>query len=85
MPHHDVHELAALLQSLARRIGANDIADAVNHLVSPPPNTPSGRWTPAMRERARQRELACRAKLREQNDLPTSVTQPNDSTDDFKL
>lgn len=85
MPPHDVHELAALLQSLARRIGANDIADAVNHLVSPPPNTPSGRWTPAMRERARQRELARCAKLREQDALTAPVTQPNDVTDDFNL
>ena len=65
MPPHNVSELAALVQVLARRIGATDIATAVAPLIDPPPPSRSERWTQEMRAKAREKKLLYHKQSRE--------------------
>lgn len=72
MPPHNVSELAALVQVLARRIGATDIASAVAPLIDLPPPSRSERWTQEMRAKAREKELLRCKNLREKH-LPEAI------------
>ena len=72
MPPHNVSELAALVQVLARRIGATDIASAAAALTNPPLPSRSERWTQEMRAKAREKELLRRKNLCEKH-IPDAI------------
>ena len=72
MSRHNVSELAALVQVLARRVGATDIASAVAPLIDPPPPSRSERWTQEMRAKAREKELLRCKNLREKH-VPDAI------------
>jgi hypothetical protein len=72
MPPHNVSELAALVQVLARRIGATDIASAAAALTDSPPPSRSERWTQEMRAKAREKELL-RRKLSREKHIPDAI------------